>query len=226
MSIFARQLESNCANCEKKRHIGTSIRALLPVPNEIINDVILALSSSQSAVSTALVDELKSRLSAKILDLYKNEVAMTHKTVGEDTLEAVVTPSITLASSYVAHKKKNEVGPVFWDEWTHHGDIFQTPETGGWKAVAWRDQVGFILAQWFHCWTYLCFSFSKLLFKYKKQNKSCIMDANSFVVEISVPQVSTDGIYNLTRGVSDHWSGGPDNDGIFQRLITSHILTT
>ncbi|KAG7087038.1 hypothetical protein E1B28_013017 [Marasmius oreades] len=106
-----------------------------------------AEAAEAPAAPEALINELKSRLSATILDRFKKPVAAAqssseHQLPWDDSvaLKSHVTPTITVASSYVVRGKKGrgdeEKGPVHWDSWTDHGEVFR-PHLGktGWRSA-------------------------------------------------------------------------------------------
>ncbi|KAG7086997.1 hypothetical protein E1B28_012975 [Marasmius oreades] len=149
ISVFARQPDSNCAACKAKRQLGSTIHGILPVPNNIVQDLVEALGQDvEPAAPEALIDELKSRLSATILDRHKIPVGHAKGSghqIGWDSPEALepyVTPVITVASAYVARvgggrdRDGEPKGPVKWDGWTNHGEVFR-PDLGktGWRSA-------------------------------------------------------------------------------------------
>ncbi|KIK50965.1 hypothetical protein GYMLUDRAFT_50875 [Collybiopsis luxurians FD-317 M1] len=139
ISVFARDPESSCENCKRKRQVGTIIHGIIVVPPNIIKDVNKILESAQGvALSSSIADELKKRLTARILDRFKNEIANAEggpSTVPHDeALDVLIRPQITLASSYVAHHDEKKKGPAIWDSWHDHGDIFEPHlDRPGWK---------------------------------------------------------------------------------------------
>ncbi|KIK65099.1 hypothetical protein GYMLUDRAFT_39487 [Collybiopsis luxurians FD-317 M1] len=146
ISVFARQPDSNCANCKKKRQLGTTIHGLIVVPPSVVHDVRDIVEDSSSALPTTIADELKKRLHATILDRFHKEIATAkggsadNGQPGEFTLGQSISPRITLASSYVAHPEKHDNGkhesPLIWHGWTSHGDIFEPSlETSKWSLV-------------------------------------------------------------------------------------------
>ncbi|KAF5366338.1 hypothetical protein D9757_012925 [Collybiopsis confluens] len=58
-TIFARQPESDCANCKKKRALGTLIHGIIIIPPRIIKEIRGIVKEPGSALPTSFADELK-----------------------------------------------------------------------------------------------------------------------------------------------------------------------
>ncbi|KAG7087006.1 hypothetical protein E1B28_012985 [Marasmius oreades] len=150
ISVFTHQPDSNCAACKVKLQLGSTIHGLLPVPDNIIQDLVAAIETedTEGAAPEILIDTLKGRLSATILDQHKKPVAhakpgsgqgFVEDEDGSHVLEPHLTPVITVASAHVDRDgggKDRYEGPVRWFGWKNHGEVFHPdldPEKTGWR---------------------------------------------------------------------------------------------
>ncbi|KAL0567066.1 hypothetical protein V5O48_014930 [Marasmius crinis-equi] len=144
ISIFARQPESDCGSCKSKRQIGTTVHGILPLSKEILDDLVDVIGKGvDPAAPDNLIKELKGRLSATIFDRHKKPVGSAKGSEDELTwgsfaaLEPHLTPTITVASSFVKLEGEDQTkkGPVYWDGWTNHGDVFHpNPDVTKWRV--------------------------------------------------------------------------------------------
>ncbi|KAK7464940.1 hypothetical protein VKT23_006148 [Stygiomarasmius scandens] len=143
-SVLTRQDESNCASCKKRRNMGSSVHGIIPVPKDVIADVIESLGTLASTGSDSpVIDRLKKSLQAKIVDFRGKELARAQggsSDVKGNALDRAFAPTITLASANVVRHQdqhsNDSRGPIQWHNWASHGDIFEPElDSPGWGIV-------------------------------------------------------------------------------------------
>ncbi|GJE90072.1 di-copper centre-containing protein [Phanerochaete sordida] len=134
VAVFARPDHSDCKGCSMRRDAGSTVRGVIAIPLNIVDQVVESNGINRSngnldEVTTAL----KSHLHGFVVDRFGKKIggAVGDPVKEEDALSNAIAPDLTLVSSAAAFSKgANGAETLKWFDWNNHGRVFD----GGHRA--------------------------------------------------------------------------------------------